>query len=107
MKSQRRDPAKPYLYIEELATLVPWSVEAIRAKVRRGTLRRGVHYFQETRRARLIFKWAAIVEVIEQTPSATAFSTPESRPRTVLDIEAATEALYRLMEEPPPGRARR
>jgi hypothetical protein len=29
-------PPKPYLYVEDLAALVPWTAEAIRTKVRRG-----------------------------------------------------------------------
>ena len=59
---------KPYLYIEELAALTPWTAQAIRKKVQRGELRAGVHYFQENYRARLIFKWEAIVQLIEGQP---------------------------------------
>ena len=59
---------KPYLYAEELAALTPWTLEEIDAKVKRGTLRLGVHYFQERYRARRVFKWDAIVK---QSPPAT------------------------------------
>ena len=67
---------KPYLYVEELAALVPWTVDAIRTKVRRGEVLHGVHYFQDGRRARLIFKWDAIVAFIEGVPSPTAGTAP-------------------------------
>ena len=96
-----RVPPKPYLYVDDLAALVPWTAEAIRTKVRRGEFQRGVHYFQETRRARLIFKWAAIVEVIERTSSPAPVSRPGPRSRAVLDIEQATTALRRLIDQPP------
>jgi len=91
---------KPYLYIEELTALVPWTAEAIRTKVRRGELQRGVHYFQERHRARLIFKWDAIVAFIERPPASNAVAAPGRKPRGVLNVEQATTALRRLLEEP-------
>ena len=90
---------KPYLYAEELAALTPWSVEEIDAKVKRGTLRLGMHYFQERHRARRIFKWQAIIELIE---SGAGDHTGAARGPTVnahekvIDIEEATERLRRL-----------
>ena len=96
-----RPIAKPYQYIEELAELVPWSVEAIRKKVQRGELKQGVHYFQERARGRLIFKWEAIVALIERVttdrthPDAPAAASPV-RGR-VIDVERATEELRRLL----------
>src|SRR5262249_23455117 len=46
-----RDPletatTRPYLYAEDLAKLTPWSLRSIEKMVARGTLKRGVHWFQ-------------------------------------------------------------
>jgi hypothetical protein len=58
--------ARAYLNAEQLAAVTPWSVDAIEKMVRRGVLKRGVHYFQpQGRGTKLIFKWAAICEFIE------------------------------------------
>ena len=57
---------KPYLSISELATLTPWTDQAIRTMVSRGVLREGEHFFHVGRRP--VFKWAAIVDFIEQGP---------------------------------------
>lgn len=98
-------PVKPYLYVEELAELTPWSVEAINTKVKRGELRQGVHYFQEQGRARRIFKWAAIVEAIEKrgvTPATAASDArSEAAPaprRRAIDLEKAKAELQRLLD---------
>jgi hypothetical protein len=89
---------KPYLYADELAALTPWSVEEIDAKVKRRTLRLGVHYFQERHRARRIFKWAAIVEVIENgTGDHTPATSMAHVHRKVLDVAQATTELRRLL----------
>jgi hypothetical protein len=91
--------AKPYLYAEELAALTPWSVEAIRKRVQRGELRRGVHYFQEQQRGRLIFKWAAIVELIEKnTNGGDAVADVPQLNGKGPDVEKATAGLYRLLD---------
>lgn len=103
--SPTRAPVKPYLYIEELAELTPWSVQAINTKVRRGELRRNVHYFQEHHRGRLIFKWDAIVQAIEGAALRAAASRGEYRrdseptPRgKAMDIEKAKAELQRLFD---------
>lgn len=103
--SPTRATVKPYLYIEELADLTPWSVQAINTKVRRGELRRNVHYFQEHQRGRLIFKWDAIVQAIEGAALRAAASREESRrdsepiPRgKAMDIEKAKAELQRLLD---------
>ena len=57
---------KPYLSISELAPLTPWTDQAIRTMVSRGVLREGEHFFHVGRRP--VFKWAAIVDFIEQGP---------------------------------------
>lgn len=103
--SPTRATVKPYLYIEELAKLTPWSVQAINTKVRRGELRRNVHYFQEHQRGRLIFKWDAIVQAIEGAALRAAASREEHRrdsdpiPRgKAMDIEKAKAELQRLLD---------
>ena len=58
------DRPKPYFGIEDFPKLTPFSEEAIRAKVRRGELVEGKHFFRVGRR--LIFKWEAIVAWIEK-----------------------------------------
>jgi hypothetical protein len=55
---------KPYLSVEELAQLTPWSGQAIRTMMSRGILCEGVHYFHVRRRP--VFKWEAIVAFIER-----------------------------------------
>jgi len=92
---------KPYLYVDELTALVPWTAEAIRMKVRRGELQRGVHYSQERHRARLIFKWDAIVAFIEYPPALPAVAAPGRKLRRILDVGQATAALRRILREPP------
>ena len=58
---------QPYLSISKLATLTPWTDQAIRTMVSRGVLREGEHFFHVGRRP--VFKWAAIVGfIIEQGP---------------------------------------
>ena len=57
---------REYLSAEQLAEVTPWSVDAIEKMVRRGVLKRDVHYFQPFgRRTQLVFKWSAIVTLIE------------------------------------------
>jgi len=89
---------KPYLYAEELAVLTPWSVAAIHKMVQRLELHQGVHYFQDGYRTRLIFKWAAIVELIESGGGRTTASNDGKigNGRT-LDVETAAAGLRRLL----------
>lgn len=54
---------KPYLSLEEVASLTPFSTQAIRMYVHRGDLREGEHFFRKGRR--LVFKWEAICAWIE------------------------------------------
>ena len=55
---------KPYLSIAELATLTPWTGQAIRTMISRGIFREGQHFFYVGRRP--VFKWSAIIGFIEQ-----------------------------------------
>jgi len=55
---------KPYLSISELATLTPWTNQAIRTMMSRGVFREGQHFFYVGNRP--VFKWAAVVGFIEK-----------------------------------------
>ena len=74
--AHRTDPvptpvARPYMSAKQLAEVTPWTVNAIRKMMARGVLKRGVHYFQPLgRRREVVFKWSAIVVMIEQGPPA-------------------------------------
>ena len=57
------DP-KPYLSVRELSMTTPWTEQAIRTMMARGSFREGVHFFHVGRRP--VFKWAAVVRFIEE-----------------------------------------
>jgi hypothetical protein len=57
---------REYLDAKQLAAQTPWSVNAIEKMIRRGVLRKSVHWFQPFgRRTQVLFKWSAIVGLIE------------------------------------------
>ena len=63
---ERTSLRREYLSAEQLAELTPWSIEALQKLIQRGVMRRDVHYFQPFgRRTQLVFKWSAIVHLIE------------------------------------------
>jgi hypothetical protein len=66
--------------------------------IARGVLKRGVHYFRPLgRRRELVFKWAAIVGMIEQPPPVVE-EPATRRPRSVdMNVEQATANLERLL----------
>jgi hypothetical protein len=89
---------REYLSIEQLAAVGPWSVDAIEKMVKRGLLHRGVHFFQPFGpRSRRIFKWSAIVTLIEGTDGLIDASGVIPSGGEVLDVEAATASLHRLL----------
>jgi hypothetical protein len=84
---------RAYLSAAQLAQCTPWTEDAIRRMVSRGILRRGVHVFQPLGpRSQLVFRWEAIVELIEGR-AAPARPPEEEGP----DVEGATEALRGLV----------
>jgi hypothetical protein len=100
--------ARPYLSAEQLCGLTPWTLDAIEKMIRRGILVRGRHYFQPTgQRGRLIFKWSAIVALIEGLPVRSQPELVVDKPRPALkavptrrakiDVEKATTDLQRLL----------
>jgi hypothetical protein len=96
---------RPYVSGEQLAELTPWSSNAIEKMIVRGVLVRGVHFFQlGGRRSRLIFKWDAIVALIEgrrvrtkPTDVVESGGGSEAGAKQVLNVEAATTELQRLL----------
>jgi hypothetical protein len=92
---------RPYMSIEQLAAATPWTDDAIRHKMARGILKLGVHYFQPLgRRTEIIFKWSAIVDMIEQQPVLVEEpETVQARSRATkgIDVEQATANFERLL----------
>jgi hypothetical protein len=99
---------RAYISAEQLAALTPWTPDAIEKMMRRGLLVRGVHYFQPFgRRSRLLFRWDAIVALIEgrviQSEQQPAVEGEPAKVATVaparrtLDVEKATTDLQRLL----------
>jgi hypothetical protein len=89
---------REYLSIEQLVAAGPWSVDAIEKMIKRGILRRGVHYFQPFgHRTRLIFKWTAIVTLIEGRGTVADRGVAPTARGEALDVEAATAGLHRLL----------
>jgi hypothetical protein len=95
---------REYLYAEQLAAVAPWSVDAIEKMVRRGTFTRGVHYFQpHGRGTKLIFKWSAIVALIEDgaeppTGEGHVVVHPPTGGIRRIDIDALQAALHGLVD---------
>ena len=88
---------REYLNAAQLAALTPWSVTAIEKKVRRGELVRGVHYFQPGGAgSQLLFKWSAIVALIEGEPAPATAAVPAAKGK-VLDVAEATRGIHRLL----------
>lgn len=91
---------RPYMSIEQLAAATPWTVPAIRKMMARGVLKRDVHYFQPLgRRREVVFKWSAIVAMIEHEPQVV--KEPEAQPRQPrsvdMDVEQATANFERML----------
>lgn len=89
---------RSYLYIEQLAACTPWSPDAIRTMIARGTLKLGVHYFKpHGPNSRPIFSWDAIVKHIEGAEAArTSQDMIPLADGTVIDLNEATTTAYRL-----------
>ena len=93
---------RPYLSIDELAAVTPWTADAIQKMLKRGVLKRGIHYFQPFgRRTQLIFKWSAIVMLIEGsvTPSKVRENArlQTAITRRMIDVEKAETGVQRLL----------
>jgi hypothetical protein len=100
--SERGRTVREYVHIEELEQRTPWTREAVKALIRRGVLVRGKHYFQPSGpHGRLIFKWSAVVELIEASgrENAGVVETMRRRRRgpVGIDVEEATARARRLL----------
>ena len=98
------DAVRPYLSIEQLAVMTPWSMDAIEQMIRRHALQRGVHYFQPFGvRTQRRFKWAAIVALIEGATEPNDEPVLQKRrsetavSERVIDVEKAATGLQRLL----------
>jgi hypothetical protein len=96
--------SREYLNAEQLAVVTPWSPDAIRRMVTRGTFQKGVHYFQPLGpRTQMLFKWRAIVALIEAgTPAP--LPPPPTGDGEGPDVEAVTAALERVLDRTSPTR---
>jgi len=95
---------RPYLSIQQLAEVTPWTAGAIRKMVARGVMQLGVHYFRPLgRRREVVFKWAAIVALIEgstiRCPAATMVDdrTGSAAAHKGIDVEQATASFEALL----------
>ncbi len=70
-----------YLSTTEVTQFVPWSENAIEKKIARGVLRLGVHFFYVD--GRRLFKWSAIVSLIEGPPEE---SGPKADSRVMIPM---------------------
>ena len=91
-------PSHEYLSADQLAGVGPWSGNAIEKLIKRGILRRGVHFFQPFgHRTHLIFKWSAIVALIEGTGGVDHREVASADKARLLDVETAKAGLHRLL----------
>jgi hypothetical protein len=90
----------PYLSTDQLAQLTPWTVQAINTMRKRGVFKPGVHYFQPAGKGgQVIFKWAAVVELIEKDACQRGVVVKNAPPRRKrLNVEEATAAVQQLLD---------
>lgn len=95
---ERRNALREYLYIEQLAACTPWTPDAIRTMMARGTFKLGVHYFKpHGPSGRPIFSWDAVVKYIEGADGASqAGDVIPLADGTVIDLNEATSKAHRL-----------
>jgi hypothetical protein len=100
LTQENPSPVREYLSAEQLSEVTPWSLSAIDKMVSRGVLKRDVHYFQPFgRRTQLVFKWSAIVALIEghHTESDRTYGEHVVDRGGKLDVEKAKAGLGRLL----------
>ena len=90
-----RQAPRSYVTAEQLAALTPWTIAAIEKMVRRGVLKLNVHWFQPFgRRSQRIFKWEAVVDLIEGRPAAERVNVANGKG---IDVQRTAEELQRLL----------
>ncbi len=77
-QGDQRKP-NPYLSVEELASVTPWTEDAIRSMIKRGDFVDGEHFFRVGRR--VFFKWSAVVDMIEHRSPKPLGTVPLQRAR--------------------------
>ncbi len=82
-----------YLKTAGLVKAGPWSAREIDRKIRRGELVEGTHFFVDGPRRQRIFKWGAVVDLIEHPQQAGI----RKRTRAGVNIDEATAGLRRLL----------
>ncbi len=94
----RRNALRQYLYIEQLAACTPWTPDAIRTMMARGTFKLGVHYFKPYGPSgRPIFSWDAVVKYIEGAEDVPqAGDMIPLADGSVIDLNEATSKAHRL-----------
>jgi len=99
MSESRGEIGRLYLYIDQLAELTPWTEDAIRTMMTRGKLKKGVHYFQDGPRCRLIFKWRSVVQLIEDGVAETieGETIPLANGK-VIRLDEAARKIHRLLD---------
>jgi len=97
-KAERETAIRPYLHIDQLAAVTPWSEAAIRTMIARGEFKLGTHYFKPGGpRSRPIFKWTAVCELIEAgVKGAAGQGQVRLADGTVVDLDAAEEDIHAL-----------
>jgi hypothetical protein len=91
---------REYLSAAQLAEVTPWTVDAIEKMIRRGILKENRHYFRPFgHRTQRIFKWHAIVTLIEgdHTKSDDMQREHVVETRGQIDVEKAKAGLGRLL----------
>jgi hypothetical protein len=96
MKNEdKENRVRPYLYVEQLSEVTPWSQDAIRNMVSRGVFVEGVHYFRPRGPgSRPIFSWQAVVEYIEQNARPETIRLADG---TVIDLDETIHDTERLL----------
>lgn len=92
------DAVRPYLYVEQLAEVTPWSQDAIRNMISRGVFTEGVHYFRPRGPgSRPIFSWRAVVEYIERRAASASRDEIRLADGTVINLDETTTDTDRLL----------
>lgn len=72
--NHQQDPFN-FIIIEELARRLQTTPGAIRSKITKGVLVRGIHWFRPSG-FKMLFSWSAIVEMIRQDGKPKVYSNP-------------------------------
>jgi hypothetical protein len=89
---------RPYVSIDQLAALTPWTAQAIRTMMTRGVFKLGVHYFKpQGPGGRPIFQWRAVEAYIEGRGAKVRGNVIELADGRSIDIDEATRQAAKLL----------